>query len=322
MKIDETQLEKYSSAITLSDMEIFVFPELMYSLVLANIMSPAIWEWRQRECFKKLEGKSSYKKLMRLKQFIMDEYEFNLDLETWGLTSQDKELSRFAEFISPEKITQSNALFGYQGDQYYFDVDIRRHFGLDKYNSDIIPYWKTETVEAMDAFGLKQGYKKGAGECVSLSAIYTAAAFVVCQIPLEDIYMILTPLHSQNFIDINSGVLTNNRRIVTKTMWFNGTAISNKAQRALRNERVTIAAHNTGFVHCLYDDATIDKDSYNYFKKQLQKYLSSDMTTLVLTNFLRCNSKYHEYFQFCCDQCSGGKKSAKSLSSQELISRI
>ena len=32
--------EKYTSAITLSDMEIFVFPELMYSLVLANIMSP------------------------------------------------------------------------------------------------------------------------------------------------------------------------------------------------------------------------------------------------------------------------------------------
>lgn len=38
MKPDE--LEKYSSATTLSDMEVFVFPELMYSLVLANIMSP------------------------------------------------------------------------------------------------------------------------------------------------------------------------------------------------------------------------------------------------------------------------------------------
>ena len=34
--IPEDQLEKYSSAITLSDMEIFVFPELLYSLVLAN----------------------------------------------------------------------------------------------------------------------------------------------------------------------------------------------------------------------------------------------------------------------------------------------
>jgi len=240
-------------------MEIFVFPELMYSLVLANIMSPIIWRWRELDCFKKLEGENSFKKLMRLKQFIIDEYEFNLDLETWGLTSKDKELKRFEKFISPEDIAKSNALFGYHGDKYYFDVDIREHFGLDKYDSDIIPYWKTETVEAMDAFRLKKGYTKKAGECVSLAALYAAAAFVVCGIPLEDIYMILTPLHSQNFIDINDGVLTNNRRLVTKTMWFNGTEISNKAQRALRNENVTTVAHSTGYVHCLYKEASINK---------------------------------------------------------------
>ena len=67
-----------------------------------------------------------------------------------------------------------------------------------KYDNDIIPYWKTETIEAMNAFQFKDGYKTGAGECVSLSTLYAAAAFIVCGIPLEDIYMILTPLHSQN----------------------------------------------------------------------------------------------------------------------------
>ena len=166
------QLEKYTSAITLSDMEMFVFGELMYSLVLANIMSPIIWKWRRKDCFKKLEGKSRYKKLLRLRQVIMDEFE------------------RFERFISPEDIAASNALFGYHGDQYYFDVDIRKHFGLDKYDGDIIPYWKTETVEAMTAFALKDGYNTGAGECVSLAALYAAAAFIVCRIPLKDIYMI------------------------------------------------------------------------------------------------------------------------------------
>ncbi|MBN2588835.1 MAG: hypothetical protein JXA96_03155, partial [Sedimentisphaerales bacterium] len=161
--MDAKNLEKYTSAITLSDMEIFVFPELMYSIVLANIMSQVIWKWRDLDCFKKLEGKTRYKKLMRLKQFIMDEFDFNLDLETWGLTNQQAELKRFEKFISPEEIASSNALFGYHGDKYYFNVDIRRHFGLDKYNSDIIPYWKTETVEAMDAFHLKDGYERAAG---------------------------------------------------------------------------------------------------------------------------------------------------------------
>jgi len=302
--MNSEQLEKYTSAITLSDMEIFVFPELMYSLVLANIMSPIIWQWRRLECFEKLQGKSSYKKLMRLKQFIMDEYEFNLDLETWGLTSKAKELKRFEKFVSPDDVAKSNALFGYHGDKYYFDVDIRRHFGLDKYDSDIIPYWKTETVEAMDAFRYKAGYTKRAGECVSLSALYAAAAFIVCGIPLKDIYMILTPLHSQNFIDIQDGILTNNRRLVTKTMWFNGTAISNKAQRALRNENVTIAAHSSGYIHCLYDEATIDRKAYEHLTRQLASYLSTELTLQVFASFLRSNRDYQKFFQLC-RQCRG-----------------
>jgi hypothetical protein len=302
--MNSNELEKYSSAITLSDMEIFVFPELMYSLLLANIMSPIIWQWRELDCFKKLQGKTTYRKLMRLKQFIIDEFEFNLDLETWGLTNQSKEIKRFEKFISPDDIAGSNALFGYQGDKYYFDVDIRRHFGLDKYDNDIIPYWKTETLEAMNAFRLKEGYEMAAGECVSLAALYAAAAFVVCEIPLEDIYMVLTPLHSQNFIDIQDGILTNNRRLVTKTMWFNGTAISNKAQRALRNENITIVAHSSGYIHCLYKNATIDKKRYQEFCGKLDAYLSADLSLAVFANFLRSNHSYHKYFQVC-RECHG-----------------
>jgi hypothetical protein len=309
--MNSNELEKYTSAITLSDMEIFVFPELMYSLLLANIMSPIIWQWRQIDCFKKLDGKSTYRKLMRLKQFIIDEFEFNLDLETWGLTNQSREIKRFEKFIPPDDIASSNALFGYQGDKYYFDVDIRRHFGLDKYNSDIIPYWKTETIEAMNAFRLKEGYKTAAGECVSLAALYAAAAFVVCGIPLEDIYMILTPLHSQNFIDIQDGILTNNRRLVTKTMWFNGTAISNKAQRALRNENITIVAHSSGYVHCLYKDATIDKERYQEFSRKLDAYLSTDFSLAVFANFLRSNQNYQKLFQVC-RQCHGQAQFVKA----------
>jgi len=314
--MNSEQLEKYSSAVTLSDMENFVFPELMFSLVLADIMSPIIWKWRELECFKKLESKSSYKKLMRLKQFIIDEYEFNLDLETWGLTSKEKELKRFEKFVSSEDIAKSNALFGYEGDKYYFDVDIRRHFGLDKYDSDIIPYWKTETIEAMNAFRLKDGYKSSAGECVSLAALYVAAAFVVCRIPLEDIYMVLTPLHSQNFICLQDGVLTNNRRLLTKTMWFNGTAISNKAQRALRNENVTILAHSSGYVHCMYDDATIDRKAYKYFVRQLGLFLSSELTLPVFASFLRANRDYQKFFQVC-RQCRG---QAQFLKAEALFS--
>ncbi|MGB8226544.1 MAG: hypothetical protein WCE45_06755 [Sedimentisphaerales bacterium] len=307
----EIDLEKYSSAFTLSDMEIFVFPELMYSLLLANIMSPIVWTWRDEESFKKLDGKDPYKKLMRLRQFIMDEFEFNLDLQTWGLTNKNTEIKRFEKYLPAGEIAKSNALFGYEGDTYYYDVDIRKHFGLDKYNGDIIPYWKTETVEAMNAFRLKEGYKTGAGECVSLSTLYAAAAFIVCGIPLEDIYMVLTPLHSQNFIDINDGVITNNRRLVTKTMWFNGTELSNKAQRALRNEQITIVAHTSGLVHCLYSDAAIDKNIYDSFCGKLSNFLRAELSTATMVNFLRANPDYQKYFQFCRD-CRGNPQFVKA----------
>ncbi|MBR0068687.1 MAG: hypothetical protein IJQ00_13905, partial [Kiritimatiellae bacterium] len=172
--------EEKSSAVTLSDMEIFVFPELMYALVLANILSPRLWAWRDLPWFDGIREMRPKRRLQRLRQHIMDNYTFNLDLETWGLTTQQRELARFAPFLSPDEITKSNALFGYQGDVYYYDIDIRRHFGLDKYTSDTIPYWKTETVEAMDAFRHKAGHAVGAGECVSLAGLYAAAAFVVC----------------------------------------------------------------------------------------------------------------------------------------------
>jgi len=290
-------LEKHSSAVTLGDMEIFVFPELLYALVLSNIMSPRIWEWKEHDWAKKVEGKSTNRRIQRLKQYIMDAYDFNLDLDTWGLTTKQQELERFKDIIDPEILRQSNALFGYEGDKYYFDLDIRKHFGLDHYTDDIIPYWKTETIEAMDAFKFKEGYHMGAGECVSLSTLYAAAMFIVGGVALEDILMLATPLHSQNFIYEKGGFITNNRRIVTKNMWFNGTEISWKAQRAIRNEKITIVANNTGYIHTMYPEATIDQESYDTSVKHLQAYLTTTIDMEILSNFLRQYSHLQKCFQ-------------------------
>ena len=254
--------EEKSAAATLSDMEIFIFPELMYALVLANILSPRLWRWRELDWFAGIREMRPKKRLQRLRQHIMDNYTFNLDLETWGLTTQARELARFAPFLSPEEIASSNALFGYHGDAYYYDIDIRRHFGLDKYTSDVIPYWKTETIEAMDAF-----------RRVSLAGLYAAAAFVVCGLPLDSIYLMATPLHSQNFLDVDTGILTNNRRLVTRAMWSNGTVISQQARRALEHERVTIVSHATGYIHLLYPEATISPSAYADFAAKLDAFL-------------------------------------------------
>jgi hypothetical protein len=308
---DRKILEKYSSAYTLSDMEIFIFPDLFYPLILADIMSPELWKWREDPWFRDIEKKSFTNKANRIKQYIIQNYVFNLDLSTWGLTTKTAEIGRFSDFFDMELLKQSNALFGYEGDKYYFDIDIRKHFGLDKYDSDIIPYWKTETIEAMGAFRYKDNFTSGAGECVSLSALYAAAMFVVGRIPLEKIFLIATPLHSQNFIIEKDGLISNNRRIVTKNMWYNGTSLSEKARRAMENEKVTIVSHISGYIHTLYNEATIDRDAYDLFSVKLKEFLVTVLTNHIFINFLRFKSKYKSLFQFRCD-CSG-KKSYISL---------
>lgn len=304
---ERKKIERYSSAFTLSDMEIFIFPELFYPLVLANIMSPIIWKWREDPWFKGIESKSFNYKVNRIKQFIIQNYVFNLDLSTWGLTTKTREISRFSDFFDMEMLKQSNALFGYEGDKYYFDIDIRKHFGLDKYDSDIIPYWKTETVEAMTAFVYKENFSTGAGECVSLSALYAAAMFIIGRIPLDKIFLIATPLHSQNFIVEKDGLITNNRRIVTKNMWYNGTSLSEKARRALENEKVTIVSHISGYIHTLYKEATISRKAYELFIVRLKDFLTTELNDLIFINFLRFKSKYKSLFQYICN-CSGNRR--------------
>jgi hypothetical protein len=303
--MDQKQLEKYSSAFTLSDMEIFIFPELLYALVLANIMSPEIWKWRNDKWFSDIDKMGPLKKIHRLKQYIMDHYSFNLDLETWGLTDKQTEITRFEAFIDPVTLQRSNALFGYEGDKYYFDIDIRKHFGLDKFDSDIIPYWKTETVEAMNAFRFKPGYLTGAGECVSLACLYSAALFIVAKVPLDKIFLLGTPLHSQNFILVDEGVLTNNRRIMTKPMWYNGTELSVLARRALEHEQVTMVAHSTGYIHSVYPEATIAEEAYSLLRHKISVYLETSVNFEIFTNFLRSISRYQKLFQLsfqCLEQ--------------------
>ncbi|MCK4907193.1 MAG: hypothetical protein KAS64_06570 [Spirochaetes bacterium] len=285
-------LELYSSAYTLSDMEIYIFPELLFSLVLANMMSEKLWKWRDDPWFKGILDMPVKQRINRVKQYIMDNYSFNLDLDTWGLTTKDKEIDRFKDFVDIEKLQKSNALFGYEGDKYYFSIDIRRHFGLDKYNSNVIPYWKTETIESMNAFSLKPDWKTGGGECVSLSTLYAAALFVVAGIPLKNIYLMATPLHSQNYIDIDDGVLTNNRRILTKKMFYNGTALTAKARRALENEKVTIISNRGLHIHCLYEEATLPPDVFTHFKSKISDYLKTPFNPEIFGNFIRSHPDF------------------------------
>ena len=144
-----------SCAVTLSDMELFIFPELLYALVLANIMSPRVWELRKDDWFSGLERMKPYRRITRLKQFIMDHYVFNLDLDTWGLTTKEKETARFSSFIDTDTLARSNALFGYEGDKYYFDIDIRTGEAADRRAAQVEAVTATTFWNVRDKIGKK-----------------------------------------------------------------------------------------------------------------------------------------------------------------------
>jgi hypothetical protein len=128
--------------------------------------------------------------------------------------------------------------------------------------------------------------------------LYAAALFIVGRIPLENIYLMGTPLHSQNFIDVNEGILTNNRRIVTKKMWFNGTSMTTKARRALENEKITLVSHISGYIHHIFEKATINLSVYQIFSEKLKQFLTSEFSPEVFINFLRYHMKYKKCFQY------------------------
>jgi len=106
---------------------------------------------------------------------------------------------------------------------------------------------------------------------------------------------------------VDEGVLTNNRRIVTKSMWYNGTELTALARRALEHEQVTYVAHSTGWIHALYREATIDQASYGAFRDKLSKFLETPVDFEIFMNFLRDYSRHQKLFQLCFT-CQGSDR--------------
>ncbi len=89
-------------------------------------------------------------------------------------------------------------------------------------------------------------------------------------------------------------------------MWYNGTSLSEKARRAMENEKITIVSHISGYIHSLYNEATIDKKSYDCFTKKLREFLTTKLNCIIFINFLRFKSKYKALYQYRSN-CQGNR---------------
>ena len=70
-----------------------------------------------------------------------------------------------------------------------------------------------------------------------------------------------------------------------------------QARRALENETITIVAHQSGYVHTIYDMATMDEKYYAHFTKRLRDYLKASLDDKTIVNFLRHSRDLQKCFQ-------------------------
>ena len=80
-------------------------------------------------------------------------------------------------------------------------------------------------------------------------------------------------------------------------MWFNGTDLSTKAQRALRNEKITIVSNISGYIHTFYNEATINPEQFAKFTEKLSAFTTTEITYEIIGNFLRERSEFQKCFQ-------------------------
>jgi hypothetical protein len=58
-----------------------------------------------------------------------------------------------------------------------------------------------------------------------------------------------------------------------------------------------VVAHETGFIHTLFDRATIDPQAYDRFRGKLRRFLQTPLTPQILGNFVRHNAEIQKCFQ-------------------------
>jgi hypothetical protein len=150
----------------------------MYSLVLANIMSPRIWPGATTPGSTASKMKP-YRRITRLKQYIMDHYAFNLDLDTWGLTTKERELARFKDFIDRRRCASPTPSSATRATSTTSTSTSAPTSAWTSTKATSSPTGRPRPWRPWTPSATRPGYSTGAGECVSLATLYAAALFVV-----------------------------------------------------------------------------------------------------------------------------------------------
>jgi len=251
------KLEKLSAAVSLTVLEIDFYPnELIPAFLLANLMSPALWAWRDEKKAGSDDGilYSPKNRLNQIQRFF-HRYTFtNIEGEPggdpWGLLNFAEEEKRFgSEFVQKIR-AEYDATF-----RKLLAENPESQFGQiineDYYREGFFPRLKNETLEVMNAFTLVNEEGKRSGKCIGLGMLWAAALVVWGRFPLNRIIITGNRAHMFVFLDDEDGHLLNN------TKWFSNTRINNQSElsefvRVVASSTETTFFYNPelGMCHC------------------------------------------------------------------------
>lgn len=275
-------IQKLADAVSMSVLEIESDTgHLIPAFLLANMMSPHLWAWREQKSAFDPSGKllSTRRRLNELQRF-MHRYTF-LTLEgrpggdPWGLIDFDEEGQRlgeeFVQNIRQEYHETFQVLQNENPDSQFGNILNEPYYQQGKF-----PRLKNETFEVMNAFEhLPELEGKRAGKCIGLTMLWAAAACVWGRFPLKSISIVGNRAHMFAFINEEEGHLLNN------TKWFNSTRIGNQSELSEFVRHVTtntatsfVYSPGIGMCQCSAGRSTLPKEVCSGIGSRLSEFVA------------------------------------------------
>ena len=271
-------IELRSRAVSLTVLELDVNKEILIpAYFLANLLSPALWQWRQqRRAFdangRLLSEKRRCRELERhFRRYAFTHYPDCPGGDPWGLLFFPAEEQRLGkEYIRQVRQEYDQTL------RRLLETNAESQFGQivlqDYYHQGYFPRLRNEIIDVMDAY--RRVSPKGSGKCAALTMLWAAALCVWARFPLENIYIIGNKAHMFAFLDEGDGHLFNN------TKWFHKVRIHNASELSEFVRMVTTDAETTffynpvwGMCRCYPRESGIPIDHLQHIFRRLEEFL-------------------------------------------------
>jgi hypothetical protein len=293
--LEAANLDIYSSATTLTAIELEIYPVLVQAQIFANLLSPSLWNWKGN--VPKRSGSPTRRKVEGIKQYIIHNYNFTHvsdrpGLDFYGTTTINGEENRFEKSQRTERIFNNlRDLFveckGTDLSELLEVPDLRSHYQLSDYPLETIPVWGNETIDKMDAYREISPDRKGSGKCEALAALYASALIAVGDFPIEHVFVLFTPTHVMTYLMEGKGYLSSNKRMFSSISLRNHSDHTRVIRHCLEKGEVTRIQNWSGLINSFEAEVSIQKILLNDCYEGLHEYANeAKCSSPVLPDFL------------------------------------